>query len=109
MSQQLQAEYDGYKTALEQLSQKISELESESDEHRIVLESLKPLDGGRRCMRMVGSVLIDQTVKDVIPTLELTREGLTKALDTLKRDAAKTQKELNAWKEKNHVKVVQDS
>lgn len=109
MSQQLQKEYDNYKTALQQLSLKVSELESESDEHRIVLESLKPLDGDRRCMRMIGSVLVDQTVKDVIPVLQQTREGLNKAIVTLRGDAAKTQKELDAWKEKNHVKVVQDS
>lgn len=37
---------------------------------RIVIETLRGVDEGRRCFRMVGEVLVERTVKDVLPALQ---------------------------------------
>ena len=36
----------------------------------LVIRALKDVDGERRCFRMVGGVLIERTVKDVLPALQ---------------------------------------
>lgn len=103
---QLQAEYNEFKQAIQQLSTKISELESESEEHKLVLETLESMEGTRKCMRMVGGVLVERTVSEVVPSLQATRQGLEKAIETLKGDLSKTEKGLDEWKVKHNVKVV---
>jgi hypothetical protein len=34
------------------------------------MDALKKVDSGRRCFRMVGGVLVERTVKDVLPALQ---------------------------------------
>ena len=36
---------------------------------RLVIETLKKIDGERKCFRMIGGVLVERTVKDVLPAL----------------------------------------
>ena len=36
---------------------------------RLVIETLKDVDEDRRCFRLVGGVLVERTVKDVLPAL----------------------------------------
>jgi len=37
--------------------------------NRLVIEALKEVDGDRKCFRMVGGVLVERTVKDVLPAM----------------------------------------
>lgn len=64
---------------LQNLSQKIGELESEADEHGLVLTTLEEAlakDPSRKCFRLIGGVLVERTVKDVVPALQTNREGV---------------------------------
>jgi len=36
---------------------------------RLVIEALKEVDGDRKCFRMVGGVLVERTVRDVLPAM----------------------------------------
>jgi hypothetical protein len=74
---------------------------------RLVLETLEPLPGDRKCFRMINGVLAERTVKDVIPALRTTAEGLKKVLDDLVKQYKTKQDELDKWKKKNNVQVVQ--
>jgi len=38
--------------------------------YSIVVDTLKTVDPDRKCFRMVGGVLVERTVKDVLPALE---------------------------------------
>ena len=40
----------------------------------LVIETLTPLEPSRRCFRMIGGVLVERTVKEVLPTLTTNRE-----------------------------------
>ncbi|MCJ1352832.1 MAG: hypothetical protein MMC33_002816 [Icmadophila ericetorum] len=96
--QELQLQYTTYKNNLQQLAQKIGEVESERDEHTLVLETLDPLPQDRKCFRMVNGVLVERTVKEVVPTLKTNQEGLKKVLDELVKQYTKQQEEMEKWK-----------
>uniref|UniRef100_A0A674GXQ3 Prefoldin subunit 2 n=1 Tax=Taeniopygia guttata TaxID=59729 RepID=A0A674GXQ3_TAEGU len=56
------------------LASKAAELELELNEHTLVIETLREVDPTRKCFRMVGGVLVERTVKEVLPALESNRE-----------------------------------
>lgn len=40
----------------------------------LVIETLKDVDPSRKCFRLVGGVLVERTVKEVLPALETNKE-----------------------------------
>jgi hypothetical protein len=65
---------------------------------RLVLETLEPLSGDRKCFRMINGVLVERTVKDVVPALQTNADGLKKVLDDLVKSYRVKQDELEKWK-----------
>jgi prefoldin subunit 2 len=41
-----------------------------------VIKQLEKLEGDRKCFRLVGGVLVERTVKDVLPALTANRDGV---------------------------------
>ncbi|KAJ2960898.1 hypothetical protein NQ176_g11026 [Zarea fungicola] len=74
---------------------------------RLVLETLEPLEENRKCFRLVNGVLVERTVKDIVPALKTNHDGLKKVLDDLVKNYKTKQDELDSWKKKNNVQVVQ--
>ncbi|KAI1921413.1 Cochaperone prefoldin complex subunit [Ophidiomyces ophidiicola] len=105
--QELQAQYSTYKNTLQQLAQKIGDIEQETEEHKLVVETLEPLSGDRKCFRMINGVLVERTVKDVIPALKTNSDGLKQVLDELLKQYKSKQDEMDNWKKKNNIQVVQ--
>ncbi|KAK5663300.1 hypothetical protein OQA88_3728 [Cercophora sp. LCS_1] len=105
--QDLQLQYTTYKNTLQTIAQKIGDVEQEAEEHKLVLDTLEPLPGDRKCFRMINGVLVERTVKDVVPALQTNAEGLKKVLDDLVKQYKTKQDELEKWKKKNNVQVVQ--
>ncbi|OBT67586.1 prefoldin subunit 2 [Pseudogymnoascus sp. 23342-1-I1] len=105
--QELQNQYSAYKNALQQIAQKIGDVEQEAEEHKLVLETLTPLPGDRKCFRMINGVLIERTVEDVVPALKTNSEGLGKVLEDLVKSYKRQQEEMEKWKKKNNIQVVQ--
>lgn len=44
----------------------------------LVIDTLKEVDETRKCYRMVGGVLVERTVKEVLPALEGNKEQVSK-------------------------------
>ncbi|OAR00133.1 hypothetical protein LLEC1_06583 [Akanthomyces lecanii] len=103
----LQAQYSNFKNVLQQIAQKIGDIEQEAEEHKLVLETLEPLPEDRKCFRLINGVLVERTVKDIVPALQTNQEGLKKVLDDLVKNYKTKQDELDSWKKKNNVQVVQ--
>ena len=61
----------------QQLAQKISEFEMDGNEHKLVEETLAPLDPSRRAYRLVGEVLVERTVEEVLPSVKKNRENVS--------------------------------
>ncbi|KAF8424633.1 putative prefoldin subunit 2 [Tirmania nivea] len=104
--QELQLQYSNYKNNLQQLASKIGNIEQETEEHKLVLDTLTPISKDRKCFRLINGVLVERTVGDVVPALETTAGGLKKVLEGLVKDYKKKQEEMEAWKTKNNVQVV---
>ena len=62
--------------SVETLWTKINELRSELSEYEAVLKALEPMESSRRCYRLVGDVLVERTVGQVIPDVKQTEYGL---------------------------------
>jgi chaperonin cofactor prefoldin len=65
---------------------------------RLVLETLEPLPGDRKCFRMINGVLTERTVKEIVPILKTNSDGLKKALDELVKQYKTKQDEMEKWK-----------
>ncbi|OAA42834.1 Prefoldin beta-like protein [Beauveria brongniartii RCEF 3172] len=105
--QDLQTQYSNFKSVLQQIAQKIGDIEQEAEEHKLVLETLEPLPKDRKCFRLINGVLVEKTVEDVAPALKTNQDGLKKVLDDLVKSYKMKQDELDLWKKKNNVQVVQ--
>lgn len=66
--------------------------------HRLVLDTLAPLDGKRKCFRLTNGVLVERTVEDVVPSLKTNSEGLRNVLDDLVKTYKGKEAELDKWK-----------
>lgn len=41
---------------------------------RLVIETLKEVEKDRKCFRMIGGVLVERTVNEVLPALEQNKD-----------------------------------
>jgi len=84
---------------------KISELNADLSEHKIVIENLANVDGDRKCYRMVGGVLVERTVKEVVPALISNRDKLAKLIESLNTQLVDKGAEINGYMEKHNIQV----
>ncbi|KAL1971916.1 hypothetical protein VTN31DRAFT_2004 [Thermomyces dupontii] len=104
--QELQLQYNNYKNALQQLAQKIGDIEQEAEEHKLVIDTLEPLPKDRKCFRLINGVLVERTIEDVIPSLRTNADGLKKVLEELMKQYKARQEEMDKWKKDNNIQVV---
>ena len=52
----------------------------ERDEHRLVIESLTKLESERKAFRLIGGVLVEKTVGEVLPAVSQNFEGVRSKL-----------------------------
>lgn len=65
---------------------------------RLVIETLQPLPDVRKCFRMINGVLVERSVKDVLPALKTNSDGLRQVLDNLLKEYKAKQDEMDSWK-----------
>ncbi|XP_072166197.1 prefoldin subunit 2-like [Diadema setosum] len=104
-SEQIIAGFNQLRQEQRALVSKIAELESDQNEHRLVLETLKEVDGERKCFRLVGGVLVERTVKDVIPALTHNKEQIEKLTENLTKQMEMKGREINEYREKHNLRV----
>ena len=73
-------------------------------------DAIKDLDPKRKCFRLIGGVLVERTVEEVLPAVEKNREGLTQIIAkmTEQRDAKIDKVEAMQKKYKIRVKGEPD-
>ncbi|XP_068634004.1 prefoldin subunit 2 [Battus philenor] len=97
--------FQNLRTEQRQLANKISELEMDLNEHKIVIETLQAVDKSRKCFRMIGGVLVERTVGEVLPDLETNQERLPKAIQALNEQLARKGQEINEYIETHDIRV----
>ncbi|EST08635.1 Prefoldin beta-like protein [Kalmanozyma brasiliensis GHG001] len=89
--------YQSRRSELQGIASKIGELEGEADEHKLVIDTLTEASKGdpdRKCFRLIGGVLVERTVKEVLPALQTNLEGLKQILETLLKQYKQKEGEL---------------
>ncbi|EKM59294.1 uncharacterized protein PHACADRAFT_249690 [Phanerochaete carnosa HHB-10118-sp] len=106
-SQEIQQNYTRFQSDLQTLANKIGELEQEAEEHTLVLSTLNEAleaEPDRKCFRLVGGVLVERTVKDVVPALQTNRSGIQKVVSNLAEQYKTTEAEFEAFKRDYHIR-----
>ncbi|XP_011496005.1 PREDICTED: prefoldin subunit 2 [Ceratosolen solmsi marchali] len=87
------------------MANKLSEMETELNEHKIVIDTLKNVDSKRKCYRMIGGILCERTVEEVMPSLLINKDQLTKVIGTLNEQLTSKGIEINEYKEKHNIHI----
>ncbi|XP_038988437.1 probable prefoldin subunit 2 [Phoenix dactylifera] len=97
--------YATMRSEMSQFYSKITELEMEVSEHSLVIGAIQPLDPSRRCYRMVGGVLVERTVKEVLPAVQRNKAGLEEVIARLNEALEKKKKEIAEFELKHKIKI----
>ncbi|KAJ3172135.1 hypothetical protein HDU88_006950 [Geranomyces variabilis] len=93
------------KQEMNAIASKLGELEMEKDEHQLVIDTIKPLEPTRKCFRLVGGVLVERTVKDVLPAVETNMEGIQNIIKQLLANYKKKEADSEAYQKKWGVQI----
>ena len=63
------------------------------------------MDGDRKCFRLIGGVLVERTVKEVLPALVQNKDKISSTVDTFNTNLMSKGKELNEYREKYNITV----
>lgn len=97
--------YASMKSELNQIHSKITELEMEATEHSLVINAIQPLDPSRRCYRMIGGVLVERTVREVLPAVQRNKEGIEEVIKRLNEALEKKRKEMADFESKYKIRI----
>eukprot|EP01036_Dinobryon_divergens_P026180 gene26182-34798_t len=92
----------------QQIASKISELSLERDEHRLVIESLSKLESERKAFRLIGGVLVEKTVGEVLPAVSQNFEGLKELLEKLEQSLKAKDTERRQYKDKHGIMTQEE-
>ncbi|GMH39917.1 hypothetical protein BSKO_07821 [Bryopsis sp. KO-2023] len=84
---------------------KMNELSSDGSEHRQVISALEPMASDRKCFRLIGDVLVERTVSEVLPAVKSTEEQIRKTLETLAKEVEVKKERLAAFQTKYKIRV----
>lgn len=65
----IHAEFQTLRNDQRLMANKLTEMEAELNEHKIVIDTLKTVDPKRKCYRLIGGILCERTVEEVVPCL----------------------------------------
>ncbi|KAJ6490277.1 Prefoldin beta-like protein [Mycena vitilis] len=105
--QEISQNYSRMQNDLQGLAGKIGELEQEADEHGLVLTTLNEAladEPDRKCFRLIGGVLVERTVKDVVPTLQSNRDNIKKVVDNLTEQYKTKEDEFDTFKREYNIR-----
>ncbi|PAA83791.1 hypothetical protein BOX15_Mlig000929g2, partial [Macrostomum lignano] len=89
-----------------QIGMRINQMEMEAREFGLVIDVLEKVQPDRKCYRMVGSVLVERTAGEVLPTLSTNREQMLALVEQMKQRLEDKGRELNEFKEKHGIRLA---
>ncbi len=73
--------------------------------NRMVLDTLEKMEGERTCFRLVGGVLVQRQVAQVLPALQQNMDGIVNIMKQLALNYKSKEDELLAHQKKYNIKV----
>lgn len=93
------------KQELNTLASKYNDVENQAQEHESVIKTLIPLEGSRKCFRLIGGVLVERTVAEVLPAVKNNNEQIRMVSAALEKQVRAKEKELIAFQEEYKIRV----
>ena len=90
---------------LQTLAKQMGSLETEREEHRLVVESLKPLEPSRKCFRLMNGVLVQRSVEDVLPELQMNISNMEAVLNKLAETYKTKEKAIVEFQQEYQLRV----
>ncbi|XP_055532205.1 probable prefoldin subunit 2 [Wyeomyia smithii] len=103
--EEIYAEFQQLRNQQRNLINNLNTLELDLKEHKTVIDTLKTVESGRKCFRLIGGVLCEQTVEVVMPQLVLNKEQLEKLIENGKEQITKKGLEINQYKDEHNIKI----
>jgi prefoldin subunit 2 len=66
---------------------------------------MKPLEPARKCFRLVGGVLVERTVGDVLPAVQSNLDGIVTIMKQLAETYKKKEDDLAVFQKKFNIQV----
>jgi len=92
----------------QQIASKIQELSLERDEHKLVIEQLSKLEDERKAFRLVGGVLVERTVGELLPIVTQNYEGIKDIIGKLDASLKTKDNERRAYKDKHGIMTQEE-
>ncbi|XP_028285070.1 prefoldin subunit 2 [Parambassis ranga] len=105
-AEQVVATFQRMRQEQRNMASKSADLDMTINEHSLVIDTLKDVDPSRKCFRLVGGVLMERTVKEVLPALENNKEQLSKLRDTINTQMQTKGRELTEYRERYNIRLV---
>lgn len=103
--EEIYAEFQQLRNQQRNLINNLNTLEMDLKEHKTVIDTLKTVEPGRKCFRLIGGVLCEQTVEIVLPQLVQNKEQLEKLIENGKDQITKKGVEINTFKDEYNIKI----
>ncbi|WZY84235.1 probable prefoldin subunit 2 [Brassica napus] len=97
--------YESMRSELSQIYSNITDLEMQVSEHSLVVNAIQPLDQSRKCFRMIGGVLVERTIKEVLPAVHRNKEGLEEVVRKLYETLEKKKKDMTEFEGKYKIRL----
>ncbi|KAJ2401845.1 Cochaperone prefoldin complex subunit [Coemansia sp. RSA 2559] len=104
--QDLRLQANQFSSELKAIASKIGELELQLDEHNLVIKTMTPMPGDRKCFRLINGVLVERVVKEVLPALETNRDGISSTIAQLTAQYKKRDQDFSDFQKKNHIRIA---
>eukprot|EP01114_Cavostelium_apophysatum_P009941 TRINITY_DN2326_c0_g1_i1.p1 TRINITY_DN2326_c0_g1~~TRINITY_DN2326_c0_g1_i1.p1 ORF type:complete len:149 (-),score=47.03 TRINITY_DN2326_c0_g1_i1:12-458(-) len=92
---QVNAHFRQLQNELRSIREKLTELEIEQNEHNLVIAAIEKLEPSRKCWRLIGGVLVERNVGEVLPAVTKNRDGIAEISRQLNEQMKKKESELN--------------
>eukprot|EP00608_Synchroma_pusillum_P011404 CAMPEP_0198428650 /NCGR_PEP_ID=MMETSP1452-20131203/6690_1 /TAXON_ID=1181717 /ORGANISM="Synchroma pusillum, Strain CCMP3072" /LENGTH=160 /DNA_ID=CAMNT_0044149047 /DNA_START=20 /DNA_END=502 /DNA_ORIENTATION=+ len=103
--QQIIERYKEMRTRCQELAEKGANMRQDLEEHQSVIRRLSSMDSGRKAYRLLGGVLTEQTVGEVLPAVTSTAANITAVVNQTEADLARLDAETKAWKVKYGIRT----
>ncbi|XP_041821329.1 prefoldin subunit 2 isoform X2 [Chelmon rostratus] len=105
-AEQVVATFQRMRQEQRSMASKAADLEMDINEHSLVIDTLKNVDPSRKCFRLVGGVLVERTVKEVLPALETNKEQISKIIESINTQMQSKGRELTEYRERYNIRLV---
>jgi prefoldin subunit 2 len=100
----IMAQFEEMKQSYGVVCNKLAELQSDVNEHELVIATLKDMSDDRKCFRLVGEVLVERNVGQVLPALEEHCKGIAAVIERLEAEKEKRAQAINAFAAKYNIR-----